>query len=84
MQPLIIPILTPSNNVHFASLNSPAASVDEVIQNLLAVGDVAPEILGDLEDGGWALQRVMSETSGRTWLDGELEALGEGMLSSFP
>ncbi|KAJ7490265.1 armadillo-type protein [Mycena galericulata] len=58
------------------------ASAQDVIDALIALDGVKSEILGDLEDQGWALQKIRAEQSGRPWEEAELEALGDGTLRS--
>lgn len=76
---LIIPTLLPSGTVHFAEV-SQQGSAQDVIDSIMASGEVAKDILGSLEDRGWALQRIRREKPGRTWEQDELEALGDGKL----
>ena len=52
--------------------------MEDVINSLIALDDVRSEILGELEDNGWALQKIRVEHNGRTWEEDELEAFGDG------
>jgi len=65
-------------DVQFAQVGH-NATVQEVLDKLLLQNpNVKKDILGDLEDQGWALQKLRSETTGRRWEEDELEALGDG------
>lgn len=74
---LIVPVLTPSGTIHFASVTQ-AATANDVISALLEIGEVQDEILGGLGDSGWDLQKVTKERMGRAWEDSELDSLGHG------
>lgn len=74
---LIVPTILPTGSLHFAEVD-PNATAQDVINTLIALEGVKPEILGDLEDQGWALQKIRAEQSGRPWEEAELEALGDG------
>lgn len=76
---LVVPILSPSGQVHFVSL-SKNATVSDAIEALKTADGIVDEVLGDLDDGGygWALQRVQREETNRNWEEEELEALDEG------
>ncbi|KAL5487624.1 hypothetical protein ACEPAI_5732 [Sanghuangporus weigelae] len=79
--PLIVPVISPSGTVYFASISQDAAAQD-VIDSLIQSQDVKKEILGDLPDEGWYLQTVRKEEAGRVWEEDELEGLGSGILPS--
>ena len=74
---LIVPILSTSGSLQFATVGA-SATVQDVTDTLLQDPDVSREVLGDLEDYGWALQRIRKELNGRQWTEGELEELGNG------
>ena len=74
---LVVPTILPTGSLHFAELATNGKAQD-VIEFLLAAEGLKQEILGDLEDCGWALQRARSERSGRPWEEDELMALGDG------
>lgn len=74
---LIVPVVVPTGSLHFATIH-PDGSVQHVIDALLTQSEVAPEVLGGLEDTGWALQKIRIEKSGRQWEEGDLEKLGDG------
>lgn len=74
---LIVPTILPNANVHFATVSNDGTAQD-VINALLAVGEVQSEILGDLQEHGWALQVVKTAHEGRRWEEDELNALGDG------
>lgn len=80
--PLIVPTLLASGTLHFATIQSTGTTQD-VIDSLLLQQEVASEILGDLEQYGWALQRVRKEPNGRQWEEEELEELGNGTASQI-
>lgn len=77
--PLIVPTILISGALHFAEVTSQARAKD-VISALLSLDGVKSEILGDLEEQGWALQRIRTEQNGRPWEEDELDALGDGLL----
>ncbi|KAL5507835.1 hypothetical protein ACEPAH_5453 [Sanghuangporus vaninii] len=77
--PLIVPVISPSGTVYFASVSQDAAAQD-VIDSLIRSRDVKEEILGDLPDEEWDLQTVRKEEAGRVWEEDELEGLGSGIL----
>jgi diaphanous 1 len=79
VRPLIVPIVLTSGSLRFAEVREDATAND-VIHSLVSIEEVKTEILGDLEDHGWALQRIRVEHSGRTWEEDELEALGDGQF----
>jgi hypothetical protein len=76
--PLIVPVATPTSQLHFASIPE-TGTVEDVIYDVLKVEGLKEDILGDLSDTGWAIQVVQQEDSGKTWADGELAALGDGI-----
>ena len=78
---LIVPTLLPSGSLQFAEIPKDGRALD-VIDALLKIDGLKEEVLGDLEQSGWALQRTRMERSGRPWEEDELMALGDG-LSSF-
>jgi diaphanous 1 len=74
---LIVPTLLSNGTIHFAEV-SQQGSAKDVIDSIIASGEVAKDSLGSLEDRGWALQRIRREKRGRIWEQDELEALGDG------
>lgn len=74
---LIVPMLLPSGSLHFATVG-PSATVQDVTDTLLQDPDISREVLDDLEDYGWALQKIRRESNGRQWAEEELEELGNG------
>ncbi|EJD01599.1 FH2-domain-containing protein [Fomitiporia mediterranea MF3/22] len=76
---LIAPVISPAGTVYFASVNQDATAQD-VIASLIQPQDVRDEILGDLPESGWDLQRVRKEHSGRVWEEEELESIGPELL----
>ncbi|KAJ4496810.1 formin homology 2 domain-containing protein [Lentinula lateritia] len=82
--PLIVPIILVNGDLQFVEVDH-GATVQDVLNELLETSDVKNNILGDLEDQGWALQRLRFERKGRRWEEEELEALGDGKtFSTFP
>lgn len=77
-QPLIVPIQLVTGSLHFAELLSEEGTAQDVIDHLSKSEEVRRDILGDLEDQGWALQRIREERSGRPWEEDELVGLGDG------
>ena len=74
---LIVPTITPSGSLHFAEVREDAQAQD-VIDVLLGIDGLKEELLGDLEDNGWALQKIRMEQNGRAWEEEELTGLGDG------
>lgn len=74
---LIIPTVTPTGVLHFVQVPKDASG-HQVVTALLSIEGLKEEILGDLEEVGWALQKARSERAGRTWEEDELLALGDG------
>lgn len=80
-QPLIVPVQLVTGSLHFAEIPSDEGKVQDVIERLTKIEEVKREVLGeaqDLEDRGWALQKIREERSGRPWEEDELMALGDG------
>jgi hypothetical protein len=61
-------------------LPSEEGTAEEVVGRLARLEEVRREILGDLGDKGWALQKIREERSGRPWEEDELVRLGDGEL----
>ena len=76
---LIVPIILTTGSLHFAEVQEDSIAQD-VINTLIASEEVRNEVLGDLDDRGWALQKIRVQDSGRLWEEGELEALGDGKV----
>jgi diaphanous 1 len=74
---LIVPTILPTGSLHFAEVPNTGRAQD-VVDVLLAAEGLKEEVLGDLEDCGWSLQRLRAERSGRPWEEEELLALGDG------
>lgn len=79
LNPLVVPTILTTGSLHFAEVK-PDGTAQDVINALVALDEVKQEVLDDLEDYGWALQRIRLEASGRAWEEEELEALGDGEL----
>ena len=77
--PLIVPTVVPGGSLHFATVTSDG-TVQDVLDALITNLEVITEVLGDLEEYGWAVQRIRREHNGRQWEEEDLEALGNGML----
>ncbi|KAJ7167544.1 armadillo-type protein [Mycena filopes] len=77
--PLLVPTVLLTGSIKFAQVHESATAKD-VIDALLVQDGVKAEMLGDLQDQGWALQTIRAEHPGRTWEEAELEALGDGTL----
>jgi diaphanous 1 len=78
--PLIIPIQLVNGALQFVELPSEEGTVEDVVGRLAGLEEVRKDILGDLSDKGWALQRIKEERSGRPWEEDELVRLGDGEL----
>ena len=76
---LIVPVLSPAGSTHFASVPHDA-TVEHVIASISSQHDFVSEVLGDLPDCGWDLQKARVERAGRPWEESELEALGDGKM----
>ena len=74
---LIVPVLLVTGSLHFAEIRK-GGKVRDVIEVLLRVEGIKEEILEDLEESGWALQRIRVEQTGRPWEANELMILGDG------
>jgi len=81
-KPLIVPVVLITGSLRFAEVQEDAVAQD-VINHLVAIQEVRAEVIGDLEDHGWALQKIRVEHNGRTWEEDELEALGDGQFMYF-
>ena len=76
---LIVPIALTTGSLRFAEVQEDARAQD-VLNWLIASGEIRTEVIGDLDDHGWALQKIRAEHNGRTWEEDELEALGDGQF----
>lgn len=74
---LIVPIILPTRSLHFVEISGIGCAQD-AIDTLLRIEGVTREVLGDLEDCGWALQKIRAEGYGRAWDEDELTTLGDG------
>lgn len=77
---LIVPVVIPNGALHFATVKSDAV-VQDALDALIREPDAISEVLGDLDQYGWALQKIRLERNGRQWEEEELEALGNGDIS---
>lgn len=75
--PLIVPTLIPSGALHFAAVQQ-SATAQDVIDALSTLEEVRDDVLGDLEDGRWAVQRIRRPLPGKAWEEKELKELGNG------
>jgi diaphanous 1 len=73
----LVPIILPTRSLHFAEILE-NGSAQDAIDTLLRIEGVTREVLGDLEDCGWALQKIRAEKCGRAWEEDELTSLGDG------
>lgn len=71
-QQLIVPTLSPSGALHFAAVGHNATAQD-IIEALSVLEEVTQDILGDLEDAGWAIQRIRKQP-----LEDDLRTFGNG------
>jgi diaphanous 1 len=76
---LIVPVLLVTGSLHFAEIHKDGNG-QNVVDALLREEGIKEEILGGLEESGWALQRIRVEQTGRPWEEDELMALGDGEL----
>lgn len=74
---LIVPVLIPSGTLQFSTLMT-SATLQDLLDDLTANGEITTQILGDLQPYGWAIQQVRKEHAGRQWEEDALEALGNG------
>ncbi|PVF96346.1 FH2-domain-containing protein [Serendipita vermifera] len=79
--PFIVPTLSPSGALHFAAVDQSATSQD-IIDALSVLDDVQKDILGDLPESGWAIQRIRKHDPGTTWDANALTQVGNGILSA--
>ncbi len=75
-----VPTILTTATLHFAEVSEDATAQD-VIDALIETARA--EVLGDLDDQGWALQKIRVERNGRPWEEDELEALGDGESTQF-
>src|SRR5690606_16396886 len=75
---LVVPTILVTGSLHFVQVHQDARAHD-VIDAALKLEGVREEVLGDLDDMGWALQHIRTEQSGRTWEEDELMNLGDGL-----
>jgi len=80
--PLIVPTLIPSGALHFTAVQQ-SATAQDVIDALSTLEDVHDDVLGDLEDGGWAVQAIRRPRPGKPWDEEELNQLGNGNLAVY-
>ena len=76
---LIVPVVLTTGSLRFAEVQEDATAQD-VLNCLVASDEVRTEVIGDLDDQGWALQKIRAEQNGRKWDEAELEALGDGQF----
>lgn len=76
--PLIVPTLSPSGALHFAAVRKEATAQD-IIDALSVLDEVKEDILGDLQEEGWAIQRILHGLEGRLLKDSN--RLGDGTSS---
>jgi diaphanous 1 len=81
--PLVVPLVLVTGSLHFVQVQEDARA-DDVVEAALDLEGLRDEVLGDLEDSGWALQRIRTEQPGRTWEEDELLSLGDGMSPLEP
>ena len=74
---LIVPVKVALGSLHFASVKSDS-TVQDVIDSLVALNEVTSELLGDLEEAVWAIQKIKQNKRGRQWEEEELHAMGDG------
>ena len=74
---VIVPVLLVTGSLHFAEIQRDGKAQD-VVDVLLRVEGIKEEILGDLEESRWALQRIRVEQVGRPWEEDELVSLDDG------
>jgi len=74
---LIVPTVLTTGTLHFAEV-SKDSNARNVIDTLLSIEGLKEEVLGNLEDSGWALQKIRTEPKGRPWEEEELLAFGDG------
>ncbi|KIM29475.1 hypothetical protein M408DRAFT_8151 [Serendipita vermifera MAFF 305830] len=77
--PLIVPTLSPSGAIHFAAVRREATAQD-IIDALSVLDEVKEDILGDLQENAWAVQRIHRGLEGRL-LSGTSK-LADGLLDS--
>jgi len=80
-EPLLVPTILVTGSLHFVEV-PPDARAQEVIQRVLRIEGVKQEVLGDLNEDDWALQKIRVEHAGRAWEEDELLALGDGAYRS--
>ncbi|KIK67748.1 hypothetical protein GYMLUDRAFT_68769 [Collybiopsis luxurians FD-317 M1] len=83
MNTLLVPVLLVNEDLECGWTEvGHEATAQDVLNKLLAeTPNAKRDILGDLEDQGWALQKLRREEKGRKWEEKELEQLGDGLVS---
>jgi len=76
--PLIVSTLSPSGALHFAAVRKEATAQD-IIDALSVLDEVKEDILGDLQEEGWAIQRILHGVEGR--LSKDTNKLSDGTSS---
>jgi diaphanous 1 len=79
MAPLIVPTLSPSGALHFAAVQ-PNATAQDVIDALSGLDEVRDEVLGDLPDNGWAVQRIRRKLEPGSRSETHLVSPGHGLF----
>ena len=74
--PLLVPTLSPSGALHFATVGEQATAQD-VINVLSVLDEVKEDILGDLQEAGWAIQKIFRGLDGR--LSKDTNKIQDGM-----
>lgn len=77
--PLIVPTLSPSGALHFAAVK-PNATAQDIIDALSGLDEVRDEVLDDLPDSGWAVQRIRKQLESGSQSETQLVSLGHGLF----
>jgi diaphanous 1 len=80
--PFIVPTLSPSGALHFAAVDQ-SATAQDIIDTLSVLEDVQKDILGDLPESGWAIQRICKHDPGKTWDANEVTRIGNGKTLGY-
>lgn len=80
--PFIVPTLSPTGAIYFAAVGQ-NATVQDIITELSEMEEVVESVLGDLQAGGWGVQKIRRPPGdGSAISDDELKQYGNGLLAS--
>ncbi|KAH7887382.1 hypothetical protein F5I97DRAFT_822608 [Phlebopus sp. FC_14] len=78
---LTVPVLLLDGSLRHPFI-SPETTAQDLIESLVKLDVVSSTAVDGIPLSSWALQRVRREKTGRKWEEADLEALGDGIISS--